>query len=98
MAIVPVDTTIDPNVSGSFDINSMRVGKIIDWRPAHVTVRVYNDRTGEKEDITLPKKSVCIIENPLYAVMNEPNSTMQRLIRKLNLLDVVDEQLSLIHI
>lgn len=94
VAIVPVDTTIDPNVSGSFDINSMRVGKIIDWRPAHVTVRVYNDRTGEKEDITLPKKSVCIIENPLYAVMNEPNSTMQRLIRKLNLLDVVDEQSS----
>lgn len=92
VAIVPVDTTIDPAKSGSFDIQSMRTGKIIDWYPAHVRVRVYNDRKGEKEDILLPKKSVAIIENPLYAVINEPNSTMQRLIRKLNLLDSIDEQ------
>ena len=92
VAIVPVDTTIDPAKSGSFDIQSMRTGKIIDWYPAHVRVRVYNDRKGEKEDILLPKKSVAIIENPLYAVINEPNSTMQRLIRKLVLLDSIDEQ------
>lgn len=92
VAIVPVDTTIDPAKSGSFDIQSMRTGKILDWYPAHVKVRVYNDRKGEKEDIILPKKSVAIIENPLYAVINEPNSTMQRLIRKLVLLDSIDEQ------
>lgn len=94
VAIVPVDTSINPNISGSYDINSMRVGKILQWYPSHVKVRVYNDRTGEKEDITLQKKAVAIIENPLYAIINEPNSTMQRLIRKLNLLDVVDEQTS----
>lgn len=92
VAIVPVDTTIDPTKSNSFDIQSMRTGQIIEWHPAHVKVRVYNDRTGLKEEILLPKKSVAIIENPLYAVINEPNSTMQRLIRKLNLLDVIDEQ------
>lgn len=92
VAIVPVDTTIDPTVSGSYDINTMRVGQIIEWRPQHVKVRVYNDKTGLKEEIIMPKKSVAIIENPLYAVINEPNSTMQRLIRKLNLLDVIDEQ------
>lgn len=92
VAIVPVDTTIDPTKSNSFDIQTMRTGQIIEWHPAHVKVRVYNDRTGLKEEILLPKKSVAIIENPLYAVINEPNSTMQRLIRKLNLLDVIDEQ------
>ena len=92
VAIVPVDTTLDPAKSGSFDIQSMRTGKILDWYPRHVKVRVYNDRKGEKEDIVLPKKSVAIIENPLYAVINEPNSTMQRLIRKLVLLDSIDEQ------
>lgn len=92
VAIVPVDTTIDPTESNSFDIQTMRTGQIIEWHPAHVKVRVYNDRTGLKEEILLPKKSVAIIENPLYAVINEPNSTMQRLIRKLNLLDVIDEQ------
>lgn len=92
VAIVPIDTTIDPRVSGSYDIESMRTGKILDWYPDHVKVRIYNDRTGNKEEIVLPKSMVAIVENPLYAVMNEPNSTMQRLIRKLNLLDVVDEQ------
>lgn len=92
VAIVPVDTTFDPKDTTGFDILSMRTGKILEWYPAHVKVRVYNDRTGEKEDIVLPKRSVGIIENPLYAVINEPNSTMQRLIRKINLLDIVDEQ------
>ena len=94
VAIVPVDTTVNPAVSGSYDINTMRTGKIIEWYPAHVRIRVYNDRKGIHEEVTLPKSSVAIIENPLYAVINEPNSTMQRLIRKLNLLDVVDEQTS----
>lgn len=92
VAIVPVDTTINPNVSGSYDINSLRVGQILEWRPQHVKVRLYNDKIGQKEDLLLPKSMVAIIENPLYAVINEPNSTMQRLIRKLNLLDVIDEQ------
>ena len=92
VAIVPVDTSYDPTISNSYDILTMRTGKILEWYPAHVKVRVYNDRTGKKEDITLPKKSVAIIENPLYAVINEPNSTMQRLIRKLNILDAIDEQ------
>ena len=92
VAIVPVDTTTNPTITGSFDINSMRTGQIIEWRPEFVKVRLYNDKTGQKEDVLLPKKSVAIIENPLYAVINEPNSTMQRLIRKLNLLDVIDEQ------
>ena len=92
VAIVPVDTSFDPTISGSYDILSMRTGKIIEWYPRHVKVKVYNDRTGKKEDIVLPKKSVAIIENPLYAVINEPNSTMQRLVRKLNILDAIDEQ------
>lgn len=92
VAIVPVDTTFNPKVTGSYDIESMRTGKILQWYPDKVKVRVYNDCTGNKEDIVLPKSAVGIIENPLYAVMNEPNSTMQRLIRKLSLLDVTDEQ------
>ena len=92
VAIVPVDTTADPKITNSYDILSMRTGKILEWYPAHVKVRIYNDRTGEKEDIILTKKQIAIIENPLYAVVNEPNSNMQRLIRKLRLLDVTDEQ------
>ena len=92
VAIVPVDTTFDPIETDSYDIITMRTGKIMQWYPEHVRVRVYNDKTGLREEITLPKKKVGIVENPLYAVMNEPNSTMQRLIRKLNLLDVIDEQ------
>ena len=92
VAIVPVDTTTDPNVSGSYDIKSLRVGQILDWYPQYIRTRVYNEQTGRKEDIVVPKSAVAIIENPLYAVINEPNSTMQRLIRKLNLLDVIDEQ------
>lgn len=92
VAIVPVDTTFNPTVTGSYDIESMRVAEVVMWYPDHVRVRLYNDRTGNKDEVTLPKSMVAIIENPLYAVMNEPNSTMQRLIRKLNLLDVIDEQ------
>lgn len=94
VAIVPVDTTFDPQKTGSFDIVTMRTGKILEWFPKHVKVRVYNDNRGEKEDVLLPKSAVGIVENPFYAVMNEPNSTMQRLIRKLNLLDAIDEQSS----
>lgn len=94
VAVVPVDTTVDPTISGSYDINSMRVGKITEWFPRHVRVRLYNDRTGNTEEITLPKEVVAIIENPLYSIMNEPNSTLQRLIRKLGLLDSIDEQSS----
>lgn len=94
VAIVPVDTDISPDISTGFDISSMRVGQILDWYPQHIKVRVYNEQKGKKYDIVLPKKNVAIIENPLYAVINEPNSTMQRLIRKLNLLDAVDEQSS----
>lgn len=92
VAIVPVDTSMNPKVTGSFDIESMRVGKVTEWYPDHVRVYLYNDRTGNKEEVVLPKSMVAIIENPLYAVMNERNSTLQRLIRKLNLLDVIDEQ------
>ena len=92
VAIVPVDTTFNPNITNSYDVQSMRVGKIIQWYPNHIQVRVYNEKTGNKEDIIVPKNIVGIIENPLYAVINEPNSTMQRLIRKLSLLDAVDEQ------
>ena len=92
VAIVPVDTTADPNLTSSYDILSMRTAKIIEWYPSHVKLRLYNDRKGEKEDIMLPKRNVAIIENPLYAVINEPNSTMQRLKRKLALLDVTDER------
>jgi hypothetical protein len=90
-AIVPVDTTLNPSVTGSFDILTMRVGEIISWMPRHVKVRLYNEQKGIREDIILEKKYVAIVENPLFAVMNEPNSTLQRLIRKLNLLDVVDD-------
>lgn len=92
VAIVPTDTTMNPKVTDSYDIETMRVGKIIQWRPQHVQVRLYNEQTGKKEEIWLPKKMVAIVENPLYAVMNEPNSTMQRLIHKLGLLDITDEQ------
>ena len=92
VALVPVDTSTDPNKTDSYEIETMRVGKIIQWRPQHVQIRLYNEQTGKKDEIWLPKRSVAIVENPLYAVMNEPNSTMQRLIRKLALLDVTDEQ------
>lgn len=92
VAIVPVDTTLDPSKSGSYDINTMRTGKILEWYPKHVKVRLYNEKTGNKEDIILPKKTVAIVENPFYAVVNEPNSTLQRLLNKLKLLDVTDEQ------
>ncbi|NSK80139.1 phage portal protein [Blautia massiliensis] len=92
VALVPVETTIDPKSSNSYQIDSMRTGKITEWYPDMIRVRLYNDRTGEKEEILLPKNQVAIIENPLYAVVNEYNSTMQRLIRKLSLLDVTDEQ------
>lgn len=92
VAIVPVDTTDNPEETGAYDVDSMRVGKILEWYPKHVKVRVYNENIGLKKDIILPKDMVAIIENPLYAVINEPNSTMQRLIRKLNLLDAIDNQ------
>ena len=92
VAIVPVNTTFNPNDTNSYDIQTMRTAKIIEWKPTSVKVRIYNDRTGEKEELWVPKKTVAIIENPLYAVVNEPNSTMQRLVRKLNLLDIIDEQ------
>lgn len=94
VAVVPVDTDFNPMTTDSYKIYSMRVGTIMEWFPNHVRVRLYNDRTGEKEEITLPKRMVAIVTNPFYAVMNEPNGTMQRLIRKLNLLDAVDEQSS----
>ena len=94
VALVPIDTDVNPEVKGSYDILTMRTGKIVEWYPKHIRVRVYNDRTGQKEEITISKSVACIIENPLYEVINEPNSTMQRLIRKLNLLDVIDEQSS----
>ena len=91
VAIVPTETSIDPRLTGAFNIYSLRTAKIIDWYPNHVRVEVYNDLVGRKERIVMPKNLVAIIENPLYAVMNEPNSTLKRLIHKLNLLDVVDE-------
>lgn len=94
IAIVPVDTTINPNVSGSFDIKTMRIGKIIKWEPEFVGVSLYNEKIGRREDVTVGKAFTAIVENPLYTVMNESNSTLQRLLRKLNLLDVVDEQSS----
>lgn len=94
VAVVPVDTDLNPMTTDSYKIYSMRVGTIMEWFPNHVRVRLYNDRTGEKEEITLPKRMVAMVTNPFYAVMNEPNGTMQRLIRKLNLLDAVDEQSS----
>ena len=92
VAIVPVDTDVDPTFTDSYDIRSMRTGKIVEWYPDSVKVRLYNDRTGRKEEIILAKRMVTIIENPFYAIMNEPNSILQRLIRKLNLLDAIDEQ------
>ena len=92
VAVVPVDTTIDPKISGSFEINSMRTGRIITWFPHHVRIRLYNEKTGVQEEITLPKSQVAIVENPLYAVMNEPNSTLKRLLKKLSILDAIDEQ------
>lgn len=92
VAIIPIDTSDDPRFTNSFDIFSMRVGKVVEWYPAHVKVRAYNDRTGLKDDVILPKTAVAIVENPFFAVINEPSSTMQRLIRKLNLLDAIDEQ------
>lgn len=94
IAIVPVDTTLNPNLTGGYDVKTMRVGEIVGWLPYHVRVRVYNEKKGMREEITLDKKFVAIVENPLYAVMNEPNSTLQRLIRKLALLDTTDEQQS----
>lgn len=92
VAIVPIDTTTDPNISDSYDILTMRTAKILDWYPNHVRIRVYNEKTGRQEETIVPKKMVAIVENPLYAVINEPNSTMQRLVRKPSLLDVTDEQ------
>ena len=94
VALVPIDTSVNPMDTSSYDILSMRTAKIIQWYPRHVKVLAYNDRTGNKEELVMPKNRVAIIENPLYAVVNEPNSTMQRLIRKLNLLDIVDEKTS----
>ncbi len=91
VAIVPVDTSTNPD-TGSYDIITMRTGKIVDWYPAHVKVQLYNDRKGKTEEIMVPKTTVAIVENPLYAVINEPNSVLRRLIRKLNILDVIDEQ------
>ena len=92
VAIVPVDTNLNPKITNSYDILSMRTGKIVEWYPKHVKVRLYNDNTGNKEEIILPKSMVGIVENPFYSVMNESNSTLQRLIRKLNILDAIDEQ------
>ena len=92
VAIVPIDTSLNPKITSSYDILSIRTGKILEWYPSSVKVRVYNEKTGNREEIVLPKSMVAIIENPLYAVINERNSTMQRLIRKLNLLDAIDEQ------
>lgn len=93
-AIVPVDTTLNPVKTGGYDVKTLRVGTVVAWMPNHVRVNVYNDRAGKHEEVTLEKRFVAIVENPLYSVMNEPNSTLQRLIRKLNLLDAVDEQSS----
>ncbi len=92
VAVLPIDTSINPNKTTSYDILSMRVGKILQWYPDYIMVEVYNDRTGRKEQITVPKKTTAIIENPLYAIMNEPNSVLQRLITKFNLLDAIDAQ------
>jgi hypothetical protein len=94
IAIIPVDTTLDPNLTGGYDVNTMRVGEIVTWFPRKVRVSVYNDQTGRREEVTLDKSIVAIVENPLYNVMNEPNSTLQRLISKLNMMDSVDQQTS----
>lgn len=92
VAIVPVDTTMDPRVTGSYDIRTLRVGKITQWMPQHVSIMLYNEHTGLREEIQLPKSTVAIVENPLYSVMNQPNSTLRRLTRKLSLLDELDEK------
>lgn len=94
VAVVPVDTTSNPYVTSSYDILSMRTGKVVEWYPRHVRVRLYNDQTGRQEELIMDKSAIAIIENPFFSVMNEPNSTLQRLIRKLNLLDYIDEQSS----
>lgn len=92
VAIVPVDTTFNPNITSSYDILSLRTGKILEWFPQHVKIRVYDENSGIKKDVILPKKNVALIENPYYSIMNSHNSTLQRLIRKLNILDAIDEQ------
>lgn len=92
VAVVPIDTTINPKISGSYDIQTMRTGRVVGWYPKHVRVRLYNENTGVQEELTLPKSMVAIIENPLYSVMNEPNSTLKRLLKKLAILDAIDEQ------
>lgn len=94
VAIVPVDTTLNPNITGSYDILTMRTAKVLQWYPQHVRVSLYNEQTGKHEEVTLPKSMVAIVENPFYSVMNEPNSILQRLVRKMNLLDSIDEQSS----
>jgi hypothetical protein len=94
IAVVPVDTTMNPNLTGGFDIKTMRVGRIVQWHPQHIRVEVYNEQNGRREEVALSKEFVAIVENPFYPIMNEPNSTLQRLIRKLHLLDAVDEQSS----
>lgn len=94
VAIVPVDTTANPNMTGGFDIKTMRVGRVTQWYPEHVRVELFNEKTGRREEITVAKQFVAVVENPFYTIMNEPNSTLQRLIRKLHLLDAVDEQSS----
>lgn len=94
VAVVPVETTNDPRFSDSYDIQQLRTGRVTEWYPQHVKVEIYNERNGKREEVLLPKKMVSLVENPFYAVMNEPNSTLQRLIRKLSLLDAVDEQVS----
>lgn len=91
-AIVPVDTTLNPNVTGGYDIQTMRVGKVVEWMPKHIKVSLYNEALGRRQDIIVEKRIAAIVDNPLYSVMNEPNSTLQRLITKLNLLDAVDQQ------
>jgi hypothetical protein len=92
VAIIPIDTTINPTISGSYEIQSLRVAKILEWYPSHIRVRVYDERDGQKKEITVPKNMAAIIENPFYSIMNEQNSILKRLIRKLNLLDAIDEQ------
>lgn len=92
VALVPIDTSVDPSTSTSYDIQTMRVGEILQWKPQSIVVSLYNEATGKRQDIEVPKKYAAIIQNPFYAVMNEPNSTLQRLIRKLNILDAIDEQ------
>ena len=94
VAVVPVETDLDPTVTGSYDVKSMRVGRITQWYPQSVTVELYNEMTGRHEEVTVPKKTTAIIENPLYSVMNRPNSTMQRLLHKLSLMDSMDDEIA----